>query len=127
MCTAGSVSTKDQEDRSVAAKDREDWSAAAKDQEDQSASTRDQKIKVLLQKDQVIMCYRRCWRVIIPVTDDCWKLPMMYRCITLMMLQILSLITPIVYDDVVSRITFSLRGVLKYCNFKGYSKCILLK
>ena len=51
---------------------------------------------------------------------------MTHRCITLMMLQILSLITPILYDDVVSRITFSLRESVEYCNFKGYSKCILL-
>ena len=43
-----------------------------------------------------------------------------------MTLQILSLITPIFYDDVFSRITFSLRGSVEYHNFKGYSKCILL-
>ena len=43
-----------------------------------------------------------------------------------MLLKMLSLVTLIVDDDVVSRIPFLLRGVLKYCNFKGYSKCILL-
>ena len=42
------------------------------------------------------------------------------------LLNILSLCAPIVYDDVVSRITLSLRGSVEYCNFKGYSKCILL-
>ena len=38
----------------------------------------------------------------------------------------LSLVTPIVDDDVVSRIPFSLRGSVEYCNFEGYSNCILL-
>ena len=52
---------------------------------------------------------------------------MTYRCITLILLKILFLVTPIVDDVIISKILFSLRGVLKYCNFKGYSKCILLK
>ena len=42
------------------------------------------------------------------------------------LLKILSLRAPIVYDDVVIRITFSLRGSVEYCNFKGYSNSILL-
>ena len=67
-------------------------------------------------KDQVIdYCRRWCSSiedvlVTIPVTDDCWKIPMTYRCITLTMLQMLSLRDPIVDDVVVSRIPFSLRG-----------------
>ena len=109
-----SETAKDQEDRSAAAKDKEYWSAAivkdredgsatTKDQEDQStaakdreyrsATTKDWKIEVLLQKDQVIVCCRR-WihsRVIVLVTDDYWKLPMTYRCISLILLKILSL------------------------------------
>ena len=51
---------------------------------------------------------------------------MMYRCITLILLKMLSLLTPIVDDVVVSRIPLLLRGSVEYCNFKGYSKCILL-
>ena len=51
---------------------------------------------------------------------------MMYRCINLILLNMLSLVTPIFDDDVVSRIPFSLRGSVEYCNFKGYSKSILL-
>ena len=45
--------------------------------------------------------------------DECWKLPMTYRCITSILLKILSLVTPIADDDVVSRIPFSLRGSVK--------------
>ena len=43
-----------------------------------------------------------------------------------MLLKILSLVAPIFDGVVVNRIRFSLRGVLKYCNFEEYSKCILL-
>ena len=128
MCIAGNVAAKDREDQSVVAKDQEDRSVAAKDWEDQSVVAKDRYIEVLLQKDQVIMCCKRWrhWRVIVTITDDCWKLPMTYISITLMLLKMLSLVTLIVDDDVVSRIPFSLRGVLKYCNFKGYSKYILM-
>ena len=38
-----------------------------------------------------------------------------------MLLMMLSLLTPTVDVVVVNRIPFSLRGVLKYCNFKEYS------
>ena len=44
------------------------------------------------------------------VTDECRKLTMTSRCITLILLKMLSLVTPIVDDVVVSRIPFSLRG-----------------
>ena len=64
--------------------------------------------------------------VIVTVVDDCWKLPMTYRCISLISLKMLSLVTHIVDYVVVSRIPFSLRGVLKYCNIEEYSKFILL-
>ena len=105
--------------------------------EDQSVATKDEEIEVLQEedqsvatKDQVIECYRiwiskmktQCCRrwcsstkyieditVNVPVDDDRWKLPMTYRCITLILLKILSLLYPIVDDFVVSRIPFSLR------------------
>ena len=117
-----SATVKDQEDRSVVAKDREarsdvakdqeDWSTTSKDQEYWSASTKDKKFEVLLQKDQVIMCHWRWthWRVTTPVTDDCWNFFKTYICITLILLKMLSLVTPIVDDVVVSIIPFSLRG-----------------
>ena len=85
--------------------------------------------------DRVIERYRR-WRskmktqccriwcssvedvpVTVPVADDCVKLPVTYRCMTLMLLKMLSLLAPTVDVVVVNRIPFSLRGVLKYCNF----------
>ena len=48
--------------------------------------------------------------VTVIVLDDCWKILMTYRCITLIALNILSLVTPIVDYVVVSKIPFSLRG-----------------
>ena len=76
-------------------------------------------------KDQMFECYRR-WKMKtrccrrwcsstedveeVPLIDDCWKLSMTYRCITLMLVNMLSLLAPIVDDVVVSRIPFSLRG-----------------
>ena len=112
---------KDWKDQNVASKDREDQSDAAKDQnnskdlEDLRLAMKDRKIKVLLQKDQVIVCYRRWrhWRVIVPVTNECWKLPMMYRCITLIPFNMLSLLSPIVDDFFVSRIPFLLSGCVE--------------
>ena len=82
-------------------------------------------------KDRVIYCCRRwrskmktqCYRrwcsstkdvkdctVIVLVVDGFWKLPMTYRCITLMLLKMLSLLDPTFDVVVVSRIPFSLRG-----------------
>ena len=49
-------------------------------------------------------------RVTIPVANVCWKISMTYRCITLILPKIIFLVTRIVYDVVISRIPFSLRG-----------------
>ena len=120
--------------------DRNDWSVVpTKDQEYQSTTTKDRedrkwckgsKIEVLLQRiKRLKCCYEgsKDWSVAAKGSSDrvmqkmktlkssffsywLWKLPMTYRCITSILLKILSLCSPIVYDDVVSIITFSLRG-----------------
>ena len=85
---------------------------------------KDLKVWELLKNDQMIVWCRR-WRVTARVIDYekfLWCIVVLPQCT----IKMLSLYSPIFYDDVVSRITFSLRGNVKYCNFKGYSKCISL-
>ena len=48
--------------------------------------------------------------VIVPIADVVEELPMIYRCITLVLLLMLSLLAPTIDVVVVSRIPFSLRG-----------------
>ena len=94
-----------------------DW--LLQEDEDQSVAAKDRVIECCSTSKMKIWCCKR-WcsstedvedvPVTVPIADDCWKISMMYRCITLMLLKMHSLLSPTVDVVIVSIIPFSLRG-----------------